>query len=353
MFLLDIGFSRNYSPIIYIPLFIALGIGLVFFIINLLLKLVQKNFQKSLHNPDRPTTSRDIIYISQILKLTQKERNTLLEICKKKVCPNLLLLMRNQSKIDELFKEIINTTKDEKQKALLYSIRTKIEQDPQNTSFISSTTNIIEGQEMLYRDENLDHHPTKVLKNLKEGLVLKSPQNIFGDFIKPKPLTKVSFSFETKNLIAYTFQTRVVRYQNENESEMLISHTNNLETLVRRNQKRVPYAPQCVFSAVKVSSGGTGKNPKINYEALIKKHQGSLIDISANGCSLQTNIPISKGQYIYIEFRLDMESIEKVFGSIVHTTTNKQTKQTILHIEFKKISLETRNKIYKIVYDYA
>ena len=34
-------------------------------------------------------------------------------------------------------------TKDEKQKALLYSIRTKIEQDPQNTSFISSTTNIM------------------------------------------------------------------------------------------------------------------------------------------------------------------------------------------------------------------
>jgi hypothetical protein len=49
---------------------------------------------------------------------------------------------------------------------------------------------------------------------------------------------------------------------------------------------------------------------------------------------------------------MDANAIEKTFGKIVNTTTT-QTKLTILHIEFVKISLETRNKIYKKVYDYV
>ena len=352
MILLDMGFTRNYSLVIYIPLLIAGGIALAFFLINIIIRIFQSSFHKKVNDPNRPTTVQDINYVTQILHLTNEEKNFLQELCKDNKCPNFIMFMRNQAKIDALFKTIIHTIEDERKKAILYSIRTKIEQDPQNTSFITSTKNILEGQRLMYNDENVEHHPSTVLKNTKEGLIVQVPKNIYGDEIKPKPLSKINFSFETKNLIAYTFQTRIVRYQNTQENEMVISHTNNLEVLVRRNQKRIPYKPQCVFSAVKVSSGGLGKNPKVSYEALPKKHEGTLMDISANGCSLQTNMPISKGQYIYIEFRMDAEAIEKAFGKIVNATTT-QTKLTILHIEFVKISLETRNKIYKKVYDYV
>lgn len=353
MILLDMNFSRNYSLIIYIPLFIATAIGLGFFIINVIIRNLQNRYHQSLLNPNRPTTQRDIHYLGEILKLTAIEKNTLYDVCKENKCPNFAMLMRNQKNIDELFKSIINKTLDEKKKSILYSIRSKIEQDPNNTSFISSTTNIKEGQKLRYYDEFLDQHQTEVLKNNKEGLVLRVPKNIFGDDIRPTPLSKINFSFETKNLIAYTFQTRLIRYQDGVENEMVVSHTNNLEVLIRRNQKRIVYNPLCTFSAVKVVSGGLGKNPKISYEALSKKYQGSLIDISANGCSMQTHMPISKGQFIYIEFRVDAESIENAYGKIVNTTTNTQTKQTNLHIEFVKISLESRNKIFKLVYNYT
>ncbi|HQC26868.1 MAG TPA: hypothetical protein PLU31_04360, partial [Treponemataceae bacterium] len=198
MILLDMGFTRNYSLVIYIPLLIAGGIALAFFLINIIIRIFQNNFHKKINDPNRPTTAQDINYITEILHLTNEEKNFLQELCKGNKCPNFIMFMRNQSKIDALFKTIIHTTADERKKAILYSIRTKIEQDPQNTVFITSTKNILEGQRLVYSDENLDHHPSTVLKNTKEGLIVQVPKNIYGDEIKPKPLSKINFSFETK-----------------------------------------------------------------------------------------------------------------------------------------------------------
>lgn len=83
---------------VYIPLFIALGIAVLFFIINIITRIIQKNFQLSLQNPDRPTSLRDVNYIGQILNLTQEEKNALFDICRDNKCPNFTQLMRNQKK---------------------------------------------------------------------------------------------------------------------------------------------------------------------------------------------------------------------------------------------------------------
>lgn len=352
MFILDSGFSRNTSIIIYIPLFIGIGIAAFFLVVNILLKILRTSTSKKTNNPDRLTTFNDIKNIAKELNLNNDEKDFLWDICKNQNVKNFNCYMKNQSQVDDLFKNTVKTLTNETQKALLYSIRNKIEQDKHNTVLISSTKNIQIGQKITYIDENHDQYPSEVIDSGQDGLVLIVPKNIYGDELRPAPLSKITLSFETKNYIAYRLITRVVRYQQRNISELVVSHTNNLEILHRRNQRRIPYDPQCLFAAVKVSTGGNGKSPNVNYEPLEHRYEGKLIDISSEGCSIQTNLAVKKQQYIYIEFKLDDSSNDSVFGLIVETTQNSQTKVHTLHINFVRMKLETRNKIYKLVYEY-
>lgn len=352
MFILDSGFSRNTSIFIYIPLFIGMGVAAFFLFANIFLKIVRNRNKKQASNPNRPTTYADIKFIAKDLLLTNDEREFLWEICRQHKVNNFIAYMKNQIQLDELFKIVCNSSSDEQKKSLLFSIRNKIEQDKHNTALISSTKNIQVGQKITYIDANHDQYPSEVLDNVPDGLILIVPKNIYGDELRPNPLSKITLSFETKNYIAYRLLTRVVRYQQRVHSELVVSHTNNLEILHRRNQRRIPYNPVCVFAAVKVSTGGKGKDPTVEYTPLEHRYDGKLLDISSEGCSIQTNLAVKKQQYIYIELKLDDSSIDSLYGLIVETTQNTQTKLNTLHVHFVRMKLETRNKIYRLVYEY-
>ncbi len=352
MFILDAGFSRNYSIIIYVPLFLGIGVAVFFLIVNIILKTVRNSTMKKNSDPLRPTTVSDIRFAAKELNLTGEERDFLWNICKTNKVANFLSCMKNPVQLDELFKTVFSKTSTEDNKALLFSIRNKIDQDKRNTALISSTKNIPTGQKMTYIDENHDQYPSEVIDNVPDGLVLIVPKNLYGDELRPAPLSKITLSFEIKDNTAYRLTTRVVRYQQRIHSELVVSHTNNLEILHRRNQRRVPYNPVCVFAAVKVTTGGKGKDPAVEYVPLEHRYEGKLVDISSEGCSIQTNLAIKKQQYIYIEFKLDDSSTDSVFGMIVDTIVNSQTKLNTLHIHFVRMKLETRNKIYTLVYEY-
>lgn len=352
MFILDAGFSRNYSIIIYIPLFIGIGIGLFFLVANILFKIAKNSFQKKTAISNRLTTLSDIKFVAKYLQLTNEEKDFLWDICKHHKVKNFVVFMKNQIQVDELFKTVFKSLTDEYKKSLLFSIRNKIEQDRHNSALISSTKNIQIGQKIMYIDANHDHFSSEVIDNLPDGLILVVPKNIFGDELRPEPLSKITLSFEAKNNVAYRLLTRVVRYQQRAQSELVVSHTNNLEILHRRNQKRIPYSPICEFAAVKVSTGGKGKDPSVVYTPLEHRYEGKLLDISSEGCSIQTNLAIKKQQYIYIELKLDDSSTDSMIGLIVETTQNTQTKLTILHVNFVRMKMETRNKIYRLVYEF-
>ena len=91
---------------------------------------------------------------------------------------------------------------------------------------------------------------------------------------------------------------------------------------------------------------------KVEYKPLEKKHRGKISDISAEGCCLETELPIRANQYIYIEVEIAENKTSKIFGKIVAVEVNNSTNQHILHIKFVKIDKTTRNSIYSLVYNY-
>jgi hypothetical protein len=347
-------------------LLLTAGIIALFFGINILVRKLRAYYHSDAHaarEKERLTTLSTILKMAKLYNLTSDERDYLWEICRQFKTKNFEYIAKNDQELDDFFKKVYThctehialTDRDqcERDKALLFSIRTKIEQARINTVLISSTTILSTEQEFSYITDNEDQFTTKLLENTPEGLILEVPRDIFNQEIKPPPLSKIDLFFQSKSGMAYTFTSRVIRYQTRKlQNELVVTHTNNVQALLRREHKRIRMDAPCSFSAVQVITGGNGQKATVEYKPLEKKHSGKILNISGGGCSLQTNLPIREGQYIYLSLQLDANSEDSMVGQILHTQKPGDSKLYTLHIRFVRMAKNTRNKILSRVYDY-
>lgn len=348
------------NPRIYLSILVGIGIILLLFLINILIRNIQKNIIKKSIGPDSPTTNSIIQKVAQILSLTKEEKTFLKQICNIYKVANFEYKLRDTSFIDSFFKMIYqkldentqNKAEIESKKAILFSIRQKIENLQNSSLQISSTKNIKVGQLMYYIANNKDQYPVTLIESTPDELIVSSPNNVLNNNVKIQPLTKISVFFETKESVAYTFHTRVIRYQTRKTSELVLSHSNNIQILHRRSQKRISYNPECVFSAVQVVSEGKGKQSKINFKPLEKKHMGKLSDLSSDGCCIITNLNIQENQYIYLTIKFDEKHEDSIVGIILKNVKNQNNSTFDLHIRFVRLNKKTRNKIFSIIFDY-
>jgi hypothetical protein len=80
-----------------------------------------------------------------------------------------------------------------------------------------------------------------------------------------------------------------------------------------------------------------------------KKMLGTIIDISAGGCAINTRTPLKAGSRIKIEFKLGHSSISALAQIL---RINKNASSTILHTHFIKIMPRSLNGINSFVYGY-
>lgn len=344
--------AANRNSITLVIIIITSIVIFLFFIIKFLIKAYSKKTSEWLKDPKRNTTLKDMKLISEQFDLSEKEKNLLWNFLYSKKIPNFYINSKTETFVDNLFKEIINELKTEEKKELLFSIRTKIEQAHKNINVITNTKNITINQRVSILDDDNNQYSSIIANNTPEGLILKVPTDIYGNQIKKTALSKIVFTFEVKNNVAYSVSSRIIRYQDNQTLEMIIAHTSNVNLLHNRSNKRLQMSIPCHFSAVKVSSSGIGDHPKITYTPLEKKYQGRLIDISNEGCCISTNLPIREEQYIYIELSFNGNEINTMIGIIVDSEKIQNSNLIKLHIRFVKIPLKTKNYIYAKIFDY-
>ena len=350
----------NFSPevetlrysIAYIALFIVVFAGLIVLGSNIVYQLLQKKKKENLIDPNRKTTKKDISTIGDILKLTQEEKDLLWNLCERQSVKNLFIELKNEKFIDSIFKKEFESFKqDENFCAVLFSIRNKIDVY-RNSGMTLNSSRLIPANQKMTLMVNEDRYDTSVVENTNEGLILLVPKNILGDEINIPTLTKVNLLFSMTNNVAYNMPTRIMRYQTRNLREIVVTHSNNIAILHRRNFTRMTFNAECIFSAVQVTTGGDKKDVQVEYKPLEKKHTGIISDISAEGCCLETELPIRANQFIYLEVEIAENVKSKIFGKIVAVEINKSTNKHILHINFVKIDKKTKNSIFSLVYNY-
>ena len=357
-FTLIIGINSTVLNILFIFSLIIMFL----LVINLIFGKNIKNNSSRKINPKKATKVSDINKISNIYNLTLEQKKLLINICKKKTIPNLEVNFHSENFCNNFFmtqyydirKNANNLSEDEieNQISVLFALRQKIENAKKQLSNLSSSIAIPEGHTLFLYNNEKEVFYAEILKNTKENIYISIPKSSLGVTIELEPLSKITFYYQTTSGTAYIFESRVVRYENQEEKNILvITHSNNLRCYQRRQYKRIDINKTCTFSAVKTTSLANGKDVNIKYEPLEKKHLGKLLEISAGGCSISTNLNIKEKQYIFIEFELDDKSKDTVVGLIVDTETTVGNSY-VLHIVFVNINKKTRNKIFSKVYEY-
>ena len=346
--------------------FLLLGLALFLLIILFAIKKIHDKYTKGSDYSSQSAkliTNGAILYrVTKTYEFDHDEYMFLKKMCTAQRIPNLEYTFHFDVPSDQFFITKFNEINGQTDKkddtiqnelALLFSIKQKVDNSRKTLSNLTSTALIPAGDSIYYFSDTKEQFEAKIIDNTKNELIISITKDIFGNTIKPPALSKISLLYQTKNGSAYLSDVRIIRYQNTTgNGEMVTSHCNNMQSYQRRQFKRVPMNIPCNFSAVKITTGGTGTKANISYTPMERKYTGQLLELSAGGCSIMTSMNIREKQYIYAELNIDGIQPDSVIGLIVNTTPITDRRQYVLHILFVRISCKTRNKIFARVYEY-
>ncbi len=343
-------------------LVIALILGVITFlsIIYVISKLIS-NYHRSPQYLEkkrrRPTSNSDINEISRYSHLSKEEHAILSRLCKENPTPNILYAVQDLSYINEILKALflkLCVEANEKAKTALFGLRTKLIRAYTPPEEMTSSRKIDIGTKMTYTASQGVHYRMVYTERTPDALILNLPQNIIERNHCPAPLSKISLIFEASSGAPYQMETRVVRYQKNgrNEEQMVVMHSEQIAPLQRRQVERIEMHETCAFSSVATSTVQEGKENKTVYKPSQNMHQGLLLDVSAGGCRLVTNIPIKAEQFIYISGKLNTKDEDSAIGTILRTT-KREDGNFILHIKFVKIEADVVNRIQSVAVGYA
>jgi hypothetical protein len=78
---------------------------------------------------------------------------------------------------------------------------------------------------------------------------------------------------------------------------------------------------------------------------------GTVLEISAGGCSIHTNRPLTKGSLVKIDFETERKVSVSSFGKVVNL--RKEPAASIMHIMFTRVSRKNLNRINNYIYEYG
>ena len=346
---------RGDIAIILIILIVIAAILGIAFVIWMRIKNYYKSEAYIEKERSRKTKLKDIQKLAKENNLSQKDINTLWEICRITNTNNILYSIKSNNEVNELFHTAYDIMKqqnlftDEKMNDFFTTLF-KLELIVAQFKKVLSTRQIPEKSVIFYISNEGEQYPFTVTQNLKDFFTAEIPDFLYKSPRRPQLLTRSRFTFKTADGLSYNLVTRIIRYNEGNDGKyyMVLSHSEQLECQAQRHFKREFFEHECKFKAVKVSESADKEITQFNFSE--KEYTGKITNISAGGCCIQTDLPIKEKQYIGI--MLQETGIEETIVGIIRRTRRLPTGKLALHIQFVQISLATKNRINTLVYKY-
>jgi c-di-GMP-binding flagellar brake protein YcgR len=242
----------------------------------------------------------------------------------------------------------------ERQLSVIYQIKQIIEQNSRKGTGIRSTSLLKPGQPMVIHTEIGGHHPTQVVSSMKNMLACTTARNSSGQELRWQKGTQLKISFWRENDAGYVFQTKTLGYDAvKGRSCVLIQHAKILRQEQRRKFRRRALERACFFSPVQIVESGEGRNRKL--KAVVqggRQRIGTVLDISAGGCSIASLTPLPAGSLIKVDFDLSRGVQIGVFGKVCRFREERR-QGGVMNVKFTKVSGKHLNHIYSYVYNYT
>lgn len=305
---------------------------------------------------------QEIREITSICRLNPNQEEFLSRMCVSYQIEHPLQLLHNEKTLDEMFSRTLTklqaihppTHESEANKTLLFMTREAISNARKNRQGITSTRALDTGAIITIITPKEEQYPATILESSSRGLVCKVPRDLFENEVRLPLWSRIGLFFNIPTGQSYSCTARILQYESAGtETHMVISHTDTLKSLPNRRHDRKDFSTDCSFVLVSVANVVTGKNTEHRFYPTGKPFPGTILDISAGGCSIKTPSPPAQNQYIQIECSLDAKSSDTMTGKIVRITPPEQGSDSTVHVQFAKLPRATMNRIFALIFNYG
>ena len=322
-------------------------------------KKSDKYIQKQL---ERLTTQKDVKKFSESNRLTSEMSILLWDICKTMKMPNINYLIKQPEVIASNFKEYYYKIKNQnispEDLNLFFELNFTLERISAATKGLLSTKQLHLESVVFYLTQDSEQFPFHVKANTNDFLALEIPKFMYENpRLKPPVLERLRFITKTQNGMTYHFTSRAMRFQTDPDGtiKLIVKHSEDLVNQAHRNSKREFLDTECLFSpAHLVHTLENEKKKKHNtdedFVVRDKEYEGRITNISSGGCCIKTTLPIKEKQYLSLRVP-SLELHEHMIG-IIRKTRKLIDNSYNLHIQFLKISLESKNRINTLAFKY-
>jgi hypothetical protein len=240
----------------------------------------------------------------------------------------------------------------EENKSLLFSIRNTIESTQGNSAKISSSRRLSDNMAATLGSLKGETYPIRIITAKGDQLIVECPRSAVGTPLKFSRGAKINLSFYAKSSQGYRFETRVLGVIDTPRGPALqLAHSEKVASLPNRRHKRKQSRLSCFFSLVRIEERTVGKKTEKRTIVDDRRSLGTIMDISAGGCSIKSSAAMPTGGYLKLEFDDPHDRTMAALGRIVRTNRTGSI-GGVMHIQFVKVPRRTLNVINAMVYEY-
>jgi c-di-GMP-binding flagellar brake protein YcgR len=231
--------------------------------------------------------------------------------------------------------------------AELFSLRNVLENAPIGEVIISTKRLEKETDVIVVHGKN--QYQSKVISSTGENLTLACPKNNIGSQMRMPRGGKVNLSFLIDKPVAY--ETKVLETQDTGFGlTILVPHSDRLRLLAHRRCRRKQTVLECYFSEVNVVQTGKGRKKKTKLVAEKKQFKGTILDISAGGCSIKTPVLIAAGSKLKVQMPSSDDNTITCLGQVLRI--NRSGVGVVMHVKFLKVPKRSGNAINAMVFEF-
>ena len=242
----------------------------------------------------------------------------------------------------------------ESRAAIIYQIKQIIERGARQEALLESSMLLKPGQVLTITPHGGSSFASRIVSNMKDSLIVATPQGTSGAEVRWARGTPLSVYLRRDNDAGYTFQTKVLGYETvKGVSSVLLQHSKSLRREQRRKNRRREIKRACFVYPVRVAEIPEGRG--VQRKASVDKNArglGTVSDLSAGGCAIETTNPFDKGKLVMIEFDIERKAPIRAFGKVM-SSNRQRGRGGSMHVMFTNVTRQHLNKISEFVYGFG
>jgi c-di-GMP-binding flagellar brake protein YcgR len=242
----------------------------------------------------------------------------------------------------------------EKRAAVIFQIKQILERNARRGATVKSTVFLKPGQVLTIKPQGGSAFTSRLISNMRDFLTVSTPSMAAGVDTRWMRGTALSVYLWHDNDAGYSFQSKVLGYDRvKGVSCVLIQHSRTLRREQRRRNRRREIMRACFYYPIRVTEVREGRT--VQRRASVEKSMralGTVMDLSAGGCAIQTMSPFDPGKLIMIEFDIERTAPVRAFGKVV-TVRRQKGRGGSMHVMFTRVTQQHLNRIAEFVYDFG